>query len=456
MGQTAAVILAAGHGKRMRSTLPKPLHPVAGRPMICHVLDAVRGAGISRVVAVLGHGADEVRSVLGPDVETVLQTELLGTGDALRRSASVLAQDPSVSDVLVCYADIPLVEADIYSGLVDQRRASGATLALVVSDAEDPTGYGRVIREPDGRVRAIVEDVDATEAQRALRQVNAGIYAFWADWLWRSLPEIRRSASGEYYLTDLIAMANGAGHLIQSIEAPLAQTAGVNNRVQLAEAERVVRDRIRQHLMLSGVTLVDPASTFVDSGVQIGSDTVLLPGTIIAGKTVIGSGCRIGPYAQIVNTRVGDGVTIGSSLIEGSELADHVRIGPYCHLRSGARIEEGAELGDHAEVKNARLGPGTRMHHFSYVGDADVGKDVNIGAGTITCNYDSESGEKSRTVVADGASLGSDTLLIAPVTIGEGALTGSGAVVTRDVEPETLVVGVPARPLRKRRTRLSQ
>lgn len=455
MGQTAAVILAAGHGKRMRSALPKPLHPVAGRPMIRHVLDAVRDAGISRVVAVLGHGSEQIRAEIGSDVETVLQPELLGTGDALRRAAALLADDPSVSDVLVCGADMPLVVPEIFAGLIEQRQTTGATLALVVAEAADPTGYGRVIRDPDGRVRAVVEDVDASEAQRAVRQVNAGIYAFWADWLWRSLPEIRRSASGEYYLTDLIAMANGAGHLIQSIEAPLAQTAGVNNRVQLAEAERVVQSRIRNNLMLAGVTLVDPSTTFVDAGVAIGADTVLLPGTIIAGQTRIGSGCRIGPYAQIVDSRIGDGVIIGSSLIEGSELADRVRVGPYCHLRAGARIEDGAEVGDHAEVKNARLGPGTRMHHFSYVGDADIGGGVNIGAGTITCNYDSETGQKSRTIVGDGASLGSDTLLVAPVTVGEGALTGSGAVVTRDVEPETLVVGVPARPLRKRRTRPS-
>ncbi|HEX5414481.1 MAG TPA: bifunctional UDP-N-acetylglucosamine diphosphorylase/glucosamine-1-phosphate N-acetyltransferase GlmU [Chloroflexota bacterium] len=455
MGQTAAVILAAGHGKRMRSALPKPLHPVAGRPMIGHVLDAVRGAGISRVVAVLGHGAEQVRPVLGPDVQTVEQSEVLGTGDALRRAATVLGGDSSVSDVLVCGADMPLVTGEIFADLIAQRQATGATLAMVVSEAADPTGYGRAIRDADGRVRAVVEQADASESQRAVRQVNAGIYAFWADWLWRSLPEIRQSPSGEYYLTDLIAMANGAGHLIQSIEAPLAWTAGVNNRIQLAEAEQLVRDRIRRNLMLSGVTLVDPPSTFVDAGVTIGTDTVLLPGTIITGQTVIGGDCRIGPYAQIVDSRVGDGVSIGSSLIEASELADNVRIGPYCHLRAGTRLDEGAELGDHAEVKNAHLGAGTRMHHFSYVGDAEIGKGVNIGAGTITCNYDAESGVKSRTVVGDRASLGSDTLLVAPVTIGDGALTGSGAVVTRDVEPETLVVGVPARPLRKRRTRPS-
>jgi len=455
MGQTAAVILAAGEGKRMRSALPKPLHPVAGRPMIHHVLDAVRDAGISRVVVVLGSGAEQIRAILPAGIETVLQTEVNGTGDAVRRAASVLGGDATVSDVLVCGADMPLVVADIFASLLEQRRTTGATLALVVSEAEDPDGYGRVIREPDGRVRAIVEEVDASDAQRAVRQINAGIYAFWSDWLWRSLPDLRQSASGEYYLTDLIAMANGAGHLIQSIDTPIALTAGVNNRVQLAEAEKVVRERIQRGLMLGGVTLVDPANTYVDAEVKVGEDTVILPGTVITGQSVVGARCRIGPYAQIADSRIGDGVTIGSSLIENSEVANNVRIGPYCHLRGGARIDEGAELGDHAEVKNARIGSGTRMHHFSYVGDAEIGRDVNIGAGTITCNYDSESGIKSQTVVGDGASLGSDTLLVAPVTVGAGALTGSGSVVTHDVEAETLVVGVPARPLRKRRSRSS-
>lgn len=453
MAQTAAVLLAAGYGKRMRSALPKPLHRVAGRPMIQHVIDAARGAGVARIIVVLGHGADQVRPALPSDVEVVMQTDLRGTADAVKRAAVPLLSDSSITDVLVCGADCPLLTSDLFVDLVAQRRTLDAAIAIVATTVEDPTGYGRLIRDPRGRVGAIIEEADADATTRAIGEINAGIYAFESAWLWPSLDLIQSSASGEYYLTDLIALATRSGRVVQSIEAPITITGGVNNRVQLAEAEARFRARVRRELMLSGVTIVDPASTFVDAGVSIGADTVLYPGTIIEGETVIGADCVIGPNTQLVNSRIGNRVVIAQSVIESAEVADDVRIGPFSHLRPGARIDSEVQVGNYAEVKNSRIGFGSKLHHFSYLGDAEVGAGVNIGAGTITCNLDSESKQKGKTIVEDGASIGCDTMLVAPLRVGRDAVTGSGAVVTHDVEPETVVIGVPARPLRRRRPR---
>lgn len=451
MAQTAAVILAAGHGTRMRSAIPKPLHEIAGRPMLRYVIDAVRGAGIEAVVVVVGHGAAAVERVLPPGVRAVRQAEQRGSADAARCAAEILADQPDQVDVVVAYGDCPLLPPALFAMLIDRRRATGATVALVASAVDEPTGYGRVLREADGRVRAVVEEKAATPDERTIREINAGVYCFDAGWLWGALPRVARSATGEYYLTDLVGMATGEGKLVQSISAPAAQTLGVNDRVQLAEAGAAIYDRVRKRLMRDGVTLIDPATTYVDVDVEIGRDTVLGPGTIIAGKTVVGEGGRIGPHSYVVDSTIGDRVQIIMSVVENSEMARGARIGPFGHLRSNARIGEEVQLGNFAEVKNACLGPGTKMHHFSYVGDADIGENVNVAAGTITCNYDAETGRKSRTVVQDGVALGSDTLLVAPVTIGRDAITGAGAVVTRDVGPEVVVVGVPARPVRQRR-----
>jgi bifunctional UDP-N-acetylglucosamine pyrophosphorylase/glucosamine-1-phosphate N-acetyltransferase len=447
----AAVILAAGLGKRMRSAVPKPLHRVAGRPMIAYAVDAVREAGADRIVVVLGHGAEAVRAVLPVDVEVAIQEEPRGTADAVLAARSLLAADQTVGDILVTNGDSPLVTGEVLGRLIDRRRTTGATLALVVSPAPDPRGYGRVLRDGEGRVRAIVEEAAASPAERAIREINAGIYTFAAPWLWSHLPEVPRSASGEFYLTDVVELATRTGGAVQSVEAPLEMCAGVNDRIQLSDAERALRDRIRRALMLAGVTLVDPASTFVDATVAIGSDTVILPGTSIGGATRIGSGCRIGPHSYIADSDIGDDAVVLMSVVEQAIVERGARLGPFSHLRPGARLGAGAELGNFGEVKNATLGPGTKMHHFSYIGDAEIGANVNIAAGTITCNYDGETGEKHRTIIEDGVLLGSDTLLVAPVRLGRDAVTGSGAVVTHDVEPETLVIGVPARPARKRK-----
>ena len=450
MPQSVAVLLAAGQGKRMRSDLPKVLHRLAGRPMINHVVAAARAAEVSRIVVVVGHGAEQVEAALPEGVETVRQPELLGTADAVGRARDLLAAG-AVEDVVVAHGDCPLLTSELFRELIDRRRRTDATITLVVSTADDPRGYGRVRRDPAGQVEAVVEEASASPAERAIAEINAGVYCFEARWLWPQLALVRPSPSGEYYLTDLIELAIRQGKIVQSIEAPLEVTQGVNDRVQLAAAEQVMRQRVRRELMLSGVTLLDPATTYVDVGVTIGRDTTIYPGSLIEGTTAIGNRCQIGPYSRIVDSRLGDEVTVLMSVVEGSELADRSRMGPFSHLRPGARLGEDVELGNYGEVKNASLGAGTKMHHFSYVGDAEVGVNVNLGAGMITCNFDSESGEKSRTVIEDNASIGSDTMLIAPVRVGAGAYTGAGAVVTRDVQAGDVVIGMPAKPLRQRR-----
>lgn len=451
MSTIAAVILAAGQGTRMRSAIPKVLHRLAGRPMVQYVIDAARGAGIDRQVVVLGHAADEVGRVLGPSIETVVQPVQRGTADAVLCAAAALEGAPDLTDIVIAYGDCPLLTSTVFANLVDQRRATGATIALVVSPTDDPQGYGRVVRRDDGSVRAIVEEAAASESERAIREINAGVYCVEASWLWEALRRVRPSASGEYYLTDIVGLAVESGRLVQSIEQSLAVTAGVNDRVQLSLAESIIRDQIRRRLMLAGVTMVDPSAVYVDDGVSIGGDTVVYPGTWLEGETTIGSGCTVGPSSRISDSTIGDHVTIEMSVVERSKVASGTRIGPFSHLRPGARIGENVELGNFAEVKNSSVGAGTKMHHMSYLGDADVGQRVNIGAGTITCNFDAESGTKNRTVIGDDASLGSDTMLVSPVTLGSRAMTGAGAVVNRDVDADTLVVGVPARALRRRK-----
>ena len=453
LSASAAVILAAGHGKRMNSALPKVLHRLAGRTMLEYVVGAVQAAGVALVVVVVGHGADQVERNLPVGAESVRQADQLGTADAVLSARHLLHADRSLIDVVVAYGDCPLLTDAIFRAVIERRRQTGAAIALVMTTAEDPKGYGRVIRDADGLVQSIVEEAAATPSERSVSDINAGVYCFAADWLWDALPRVQPSVTGEYFLTDLIGMARRSSRIVQSIEASADVTSGVNDRLQLARADRMLRDRIRERLMLQGVTLVDPEATYIDDDVTIGVDTVIYPGTVIEGKTTIGSRGRIGPHSHIRASQIGNDVVVTQSVLESSFVADRVQIGPFSHLRPGARILDDAELGNYSEVKQSTIGAGTRIHHFSYVGDADIGPDVNIGAGTITCNYDAETGNKNKTVVERGASLGSDTMLVAPLHVGENAMTGAGSVVTADVEAESLVVGVPARHVRQRRHR---
>ncbi len=446
-----AIVLAAGLGKRMRSRKPKALHPIAGRPMLLHVLTAVRAAFESagrdaRYVAVVGHGAEQVKAVLDDSVRCVEQAEQLGTGHAVAQAQSIASGS---GHVLVINADVPLVTPETIADLTARHLEANADLTFLTAVVDDGRGQGRIQRDATGRVTGIVEEAGADAATLAGNEVNAGVYCFRGDWLWPRLSRIERSAAGEYYLTDLVAMAvrEGATVVAVPVDDP-AQALGINDRVQLAQAEAVVRERIRRQHMLAGVTIVDPATTYIDADVTIEMDTTLYPSTYLGGQTAIGEDCVIGPGSQVIDSTLGARCRIDSSVVEQSTLEDGVDVGPFSHLRAGAHICASAHVGNFAEVKNSRLGRNTKMGHFSYIGDAQVGDDVNIGAGTITCNFDGV--HKHRTVIGDGAFIGSDTMLIAPVEVGAGARTGAGSVVNHDVPPNALAVGVPARIRRKK------
>ncbi len=441
-----ALILAAGQGTRMRSKLPKVLHPLMGRPMIAYSLETARRVTGKEPVLVVGQGADQVRQLVGDGARYVVQEQQLGTGHAVLQTEGLLRGE--ADEVLVLAADMPLLQVETLKKLVEiqQSHAGPATLLTVKSD--QARGFGRIVRAASGAIQAIVEEIQATPEQLAIRELNAGVYCFAADWLWDALKRIPVSPKGEYYLTDVVGIAVADGLLVRSytLEEP-AEAVGVNTRVHLAEAEGLLRSRINRQWMLAGVTIVDPAGAYIEPGVEIGEDTVIWPNTHLQGSTVVGGDCEIGPDTIARNTRIGDRCVVLASVLEGAILEDDVRIGPFAHLRKGAHLAQGVHMGNFGEVKNSYLGPGTKMGHFSYIGDATIEADVNIGAGTITCNYDGE--KKYPTEIGAGAFIGSDTMLVAPVKVGEGAHTGAGSVVTKDIPDHTLAVGMPARAIRK-------
>ena len=446
MDDWAAVILAAGKGERMRSSRPKVLHPLAGRPMIRYVVDAVRAAGFERPIIVVGRGGAEVREVLGDGFLYVEQRRRLGTGHALRQ-AEPLAD--AATHVLVLNGDIPLISAETISSLAARHGANGADLTFLTARVEDSRGLGRLERDGVGRPQAVREEADREGPDGGPAEINVGVYCFRGSWLWPRLRRLPRSRSGEYYLTDLIASAIRNGDGVEAIATSEPDEAiGVNDRLQLAQAEAVVRERIRRRHLLAGVTMINPSTVYIDADVLIGEDTVLWPNTYLTGATRVGAGCALGPDTFLADSRVGARCRVVSSVLEGAVLEDDVEVGPFSHLRPRSYIERGTHIGNFAEVKNARLGRRTKMGHFSYVGDARVGRDVNIGAGAITCNFDGT--RKHRTIIGDGSFIGSDTMLVAPVEVGERSATGAGSVVNHDVPPDSLAVGAPARirPLR--------
>ena len=448
MTGTAAVVLAAGQGTRMRSSLPKVLHPLAGRPMLEHVLASLAAAGIEQPIVVVGHGAEQVEALLAGRVTTVRQQPQKGTADAVR--AGLEQVEDGTRQVVVAMGDAPLVPAALFKDLLRAQSAADACMALLVSRPSDPTGYGRIVRGADGGVRAIVEERDADPQTRALGEVNAGVYCFDGGWLRANIAAVPASASGEHYLTDLVAMAATAGGQAVVVSASRAELAmGINDRSELAAAEGILRNEINERHMLAGVTIVDPASTLIDADVEIGGDARIEPWTIISGSTVIGAAAVIGPRAQVIDSRIGPRSVVWASVVESSTVAEDVEIGPFSHLRPGCEIGPRCRIGNYAELKMTRVGAGTQIHHFSYLGDADLGEGVNIGAGTITANFDGS--VKHRTTIGDGAFIGVDTMLRAPVSIGPRARTGAGAVVTRDVPEGETVVGMPARRISVRR-----
>lgn len=442
----ASIILAAGQGTRMRSKFPKVLHPLLGKPLVWHALRAVKPLVAHPPVLVVGYGAEAVKEAVGSDVTYALQEEQLGTGHAVAAAKSQV--DPQADTILVTFADMPLLRQGTLQKLIDLHQTSESPVTMTSFIGDEARGFGRVVRNDQGHVIAIVEQADATPEQLAIREYNVSAYCFDADWLWDALERIPISPKGEYYLTDVVGLAVQSGYAVQSmVLADPTDGIGLNNRVHLAQAEKVMRQRINEQWMLAGVTLVSPETTVIEADVEIGQDTLILPNTYLRGETIIGEDCEIGPDTTVINTKVGNHVRVIASYLECAQVADHVSIGPYCHLRKNAILGEGVHLGNYAEVKDSTLGPGTKMGHFSYIGNARIGQDVNIGAGTITCNYDGK--KKNPTEIGDHVFIGSDTMLVAPVKIGDRSITGAGAVVTRDVPPDTLVVGVPAKEKRK-------
>ncbi|HLF27066.1 MAG TPA: bifunctional UDP-N-acetylglucosamine diphosphorylase/glucosamine-1-phosphate N-acetyltransferase GlmU [Anaerolineae bacterium] len=439
----ATIILAAGQGTRMKSALPKVLHPIAGRPMIAYVIDTALALGDAHPTLVVGYRADQVRTTLGDRVGYVEQVDQLGTGHAVVQARGALEGRSDV--VLVLYGDTPFVTVDTLRAMLDDHARADATITLLTFRPPDPLRYGRIIRSGSGRVVNIVEYKEATPEQRSIREVNSGILCFNAAWLWPHLDQLQpKHGHGEYYLTDLVALAASEVRVIATREATPEEVAGIDDRARLAWAEQLLRARIHARLMLSGVTLIDPATTYISAEAEIEPDTTLYPGTHVEGKTRIGRGCRIGPNTIVRESVIGAGCIVEASVVEHAVLEEQVRVGPFAHLRKGAYLERDVELGNFAEVKNSRLGAGAKQHHFSYLGDATLGPKVNIGAGTITCNYDGVS--KHPTEIGAGAFIGSDTMLIAPIRVGAGAKTGAGSVVTHDVPEGEVVYGVPARP----------
>jgi len=391
---------------------------------------------------VVGNGADEVRRAVGDQVIYVEQREQLGTGHAVLQARPLL--EGRSETVLVCYADMPLLSAETLRRLLELHGEDKGPITMLTVEADDPMGFGRILRDEGGQVVGIVEEAVATEEQKAIRELNCGVYCFDNDWLWPHLAQLPLSPKGEYYLTDLVAMAVAEGQVVAALKiSDVTEVLGINDRTHLAQAEAVMRQRINKKWMLEGVTLLDPTLVFIEATVEVGQDTVIYPNTYLQGATTIGRQCRLGPNTIVRDSTVDDGCIIEASVIEGAVLEEGVDVGPFSHLRKGAHLAKGVHIGNFGEVKNSYLGPGTKMGHFSYLGDATVGREVNIGAGTITCNYDGQ--RKHRTIIEDGAFIGSDTMLVAPVRVGARAKIGAGSVVTHDIPPGSIAYGVPAR-----------
>lgn len=457
MNTYATVVLAAGKGTRMRSILPKVLHQLAGSPLLSHVLKAVEQIPFSypfaeqdmpittyKPVVVLGHEATQVQAAFHERCLYAYQEQQQGTGHAVLAAQPVVdSLEPLPQTVLVCYGDTPLVRSEVLARVLAEHISQRATVTFLTARIDGPSDFGRVVRDSQGRVCEIVEMKRATEEQKRIQEVNSGVYCFDRTWLWPTLRNLPRNPSGEYYLTDVISIASTQDRGIATVQGTLDETVGINDRVQLASAERLLRQRILERHMYAGVTIVDPATTYIDDEVSIGIDTIIFPGTMITGKTTIGSACNIGPGTTIEQSTIGHRCIVRNSVLEETVLEEDVRVGPFSHCRPRAHLARGVRMGNFGEVKNSYIGAETDMHHFSYIGDATVGEHTNIAAGTITSNFDGK--QKHHTTIGEHAFIGCDTILVAPVTIGENAYTGAGAVVTHDVPPNALVVGVPAR-----------
>jgi len=442
-----AVLLAAGQGMRMKSSAPKVLHPLCGKPMLWHVMEALKDATTEKPVIVVGHGAEDVTKYLSDSAQTVLQEPQLGTGHAAMQAEALL--QGKTDYVIVTYADMPLLRGETFQRLVETQRLNPGPFSLLTVIADDPRGFGRIVRKPDGTVEAIVEEYVATPEQQQIKELNVGAYCFKADWLWEALHRIEKNPKkGEYYLTDIVEIAVRDNLPVQAVvHDDFIETIGINTRVHLSEAEAALRQRINRGHLLNGVSMMDPATAYIEAGVKIGRDTMIMPNTYIHTETEIGEGNVIGPNTIIRDSKIGNRNKILASVIEGAVIEDDVDIGPFARLRKGAHLKSRVHIGNFGEVKDSTLHEGVKMGHFSYIGNATIGARTNIGAGTITANYDGE--KKHNTEIGEDVFIGSDTMLVAPLKLGDGARTGAGSVVTKDVPEDTLVVGLPARAIKK-------
>lgn len=433
-----AIILAAGKGTRMKSTLYKVLHPVCGKPMVEHIINRVEETEPSEIVTIVGHGADKVKGQLGERSQYALQAEQLGTGHAVLQAADFLKGKKGTT--LVISGDTPLLTTETLDNLFDYHQGKGASATILTAHAEDPTGYGRIIRDHIGIVDRIVEQKDASLEEAQVKEINTGTYCFDNELLFDALENLNTdNAQGEYYLTDIIEILKADGRNVAAYQTnDFNESLGVNDRVALSEANRLMRTRINHQHMVNGVTFVDPAATYIDAGVKIGAETVIEPGVYLKGDTVIGGNCVITANSQIVDSVIEDNVVIKSSVVEESIVHSGADVGPYAHLRPKAEILADAHIGNFVEVKNAIIGEGTKVGHLTYVGDATLGKDINVGCGTVFVNYDGKN--KHRTVIGDHSFVGSGVNIIAPVTVEKNSCIAAGSTITEDVPEDSLAI----------------
>ncbi|MBE3091396.1 MAG: bifunctional UDP-N-acetylglucosamine diphosphorylase/glucosamine-1-phosphate N-acetyltransferase GlmU [Candidatus Atribacteria bacterium] len=447
MRDTAVIIMAAGKGKRMKSNLPKVLHNLAGKPILNYVLDTVDQLEVKRKILIIGYKSDKIRELMGDKIEYVEQKEQLGTAHAVLQTKKLLSGFKG--DVLILSGDVPFLTVKNLKKLLEYHQANNFFCTLVSTVLKNPKGYGRIIRDKKGEIKGIIEEADLSTDKKKITEINSGIYCFNKEKLFQALEKVTTdNKQREYYLTDTVKILLGEGLTIGNIIIKdYSEILGINNQLDLADASQKVYQKTLQNLMLQGVTIVDPNSTFIERGVKIGQDTIIYPFTIIEKGTKIGSNCFIGPYSHLIDADIGKGVRVWASIIESSAVKEGANIGPYAHLRPETVVEKGAKIGNFVELKKTIMGEGSKASHLTYLGDATIGKKVNIGAGTITCNYDGE--KKHKTVIEDGVFIGSNNSLVAPVKLGKDSYTGAGSTITEDVPAGNLAIA------RSRQTNIS-